>query len=172
MLRFIKIIVAVLGIAAIGLIGIYYEYPTETRKGIVDVLIYIHPDKVVLDNVLKSKADKLIEAASLEGIDVRIISTVRSMDKQAKLYAQGRTTKGSIITNAPPGMSYHNYGWAVDVCIYKNGKPDWRSKYWNRIGEIGVEQGLIWGGNWTRLVDKPHFQLSLLDIVKSKLEVY
>ena len=169
MLRFIRNIVAVLGIAAIGLVIIYHEYPVETRETAVDVLIYTHPGEVVLNDVLKSKADRLIDAAGLEGIDVRIISTVRSMDKQAKLYAQGRTTKGGIVTNAPPGMSYHNYGWAVDVCIYKDGKPDWSSKYWDRIGEIGIEQGLIWGGNWTRLVDKPHFQLSLLDIVKSKL---
>ena len=43
----------------------------------------------------------------------------------------GRITKGAIITNASPGLSFHNYGWAVDVCEYRNGKL-----YCNEIGEI------------------------------------
>jgi D-alanyl-D-alanine carboxypeptidase len=43
---------------------------------------------------------------------VRIVQSLRTFDEQAKLYAQGRTTTGPIVTNAKPGQSLHNYGVA------------------------------------------------------------
>jgi len=33
------------------------------------------------------------------------------------------------------------------------------------IGKLGKKQGLVWGGNWKTIVDKPHFQLSAKDIL-------
>jgi hypothetical protein len=30
---------------------------------------------------------------------------------------------------------------------------------------MGKKHGLVWGGDWKSLVDKPHFQLSLKDIM-------
>jgi peptidoglycan L-alanyl-D-glutamate endopeptidase CwlK len=27
------------------------------------------------------------------------------------------------------------------------------------VGVLGMELGLEWGGNWTSIVDQPHFQL-------------
>ena len=125
--------------------------PYATKNG-------VHP-------FLQKKVDLVIKDAKAKGVDLRVVQGFRSMDKQLKYYNQGRLTKDVIITNAPPGLSYHNYGWAVDVCEYKNGKPNWKSKNWNEIGDIGKRHGLVWGGDWKRLVDKPHLQLSISDII-------
>jgi hypothetical protein len=38
----------------------------------------------------------------------------RTMQRQAELWAIGRTTLGKIVTKARPGQSYHNYGLAFD----------------------------------------------------------
>ncbi|WP_281612862.1 M15 family metallopeptidase [Flammeovirga sp. SubArs3] len=118
----------------------------------------IHP-------LLEKKLNLLIEKSRKEGINIRLVRGFRDLDTQAKLYAQGRTAPGGIVTNAIPGLSYHNYGWAIDVCPVENGALNWNSKHWNRVGELGEECGLKWGGRWTRLVDKPHFQLKISDII-------
>jgi len=53
----------------------------------------------------------------------------------------------------------------VDVCEYMNGQPKWDSEHWQEIGTIGKKHGLVWGGDWKRLVDRPHFQLSRANII-------
>lgn len=49
-----------------------------------------------------------------QGIRVYIYEGLRSKQRQQELYNQGRTTVGSIVTNAMPGQSFHNYGFALD----------------------------------------------------------
>ena len=130
-----------------------------------------YDNKYGIHPYLLHKVNLALNEAKQKGIDLRVVSGFRDRKKQQALYSQGRTTKGPIVTNAPPGLSYHNYGWAVDVCEYRNGKPYWKSKHWNEIGAIGKKHGLVWGGDWTRLVDKPHLQLSLFDILKISLKI-
>ena len=43
-------------------------------------------------------------------------------DEQAKVYAQGRTAPGKIVTHAKPGHSNHNFGVAFDVGIFVGGQ--------------------------------------------------
>ena len=112
-----------------------------------------------LDSTLVAKAQQLKALAAKEGIDLAITAGHRSREEQARLYAQGRTTPGGIITYAKPGQSRHESGRAIDVVPLKEGKPDWRSTHWGRMGELGQQLGLEWGGTWKRLNDRPHFQL-------------
>ncbi len=49
------------------------------------------------------------------GLETEVESGLRSNERQAQLYAQGRTAPGPIVTYAQPGSSYHNYGAAVDL---------------------------------------------------------
>jgi len=93
-----------------------------------------------------------------------IVQSFRSSAEQARLYSQGRTTPGAIVTNARPGSSYHEYGLAFDVAILDgNGKPTWpnNAALWNTIGEYGEELGLTWGGRFTNLKDYGHFELHI-----------
>ena len=112
-----------------------------------------------LDPTLVAKAQQLKTLAAQEGIDLAITAGHRSREDQARLYAQGRTTPGGIITYAKPGTSRHESGRAIDVVPLKDGKPDWKSPHWRRLGELGQQLGLEWGGTWKRLNDRPHFQL-------------
>lgn len=92
------------------------------------------------------------------GYRLRVTYGYRSLEAQADLYAQGRTKPGSVVTNAKPGQSPHNYAAAIDVVfITKDGNVDWNGP-WAAIGAIGEELGLVWGGRFKGLVDKPHFE--------------
>lgn len=103
------------------------------------------------------------------GIDFIVTCTYRSSEEQNRLYAQGRTTPGAIVTWAKGGESNHNYvdgggqpsSHAFDIAIMKHGKIDWDIKNpdWKRAGVIGQRLGLVWGGSWAKKKDYPHFEL-------------
>jgi peptidoglycan L-alanyl-D-glutamate endopeptidase CwlK len=110
---------------------------------------------------LQSLAQKLIEQAKMQGINLIVTDTLRTKKQQEALYNQGRTTEGPIVTNAKPGTSLHEKGLAFDVAVLdKNGKPSWPNdtNLWNLIGKIGLSLGLEWGGNF-KSPDYPHFQI-------------
>lgn len=102
------------------------------------------------------------------GYNVKVVEGVRSMAKQASLYAKGRTAPGKIVTKAKAGDSHHNYNLAVDLClnspVLEGGKlthyPD-KHPVWNAIGKAAKELGLEWGGDWKQIVDRPHVQLPI-----------
>jgi LAS superfamily LD-carboxypeptidase LdcB len=95
-------------------------------------------------------------------IRIKVESGLRTFAEQQKLYDQGRTTPGSIVTNAKPGESYHNYGLAVDVVPLLGNGDNWNTSEatWQLVGQAGKDVKLEWGGNWTSFVDRPHFQLT------------
>ena len=114
----------------------------------------LHPEVAIL-------AARLIETAVAQGICVKVISGLRTYEEQNALYAQGRSKPGLIVTKAKGGYSIHNFGCAFDVGIFS---PDGKKYYgehahYRRVGEIGEELGLEWGGRW-KFVDEPHFQLT------------
>jgi len=151
-------------------IATYLIRPQLVSKGFMVITTTIfntkpYPTKNGVHPFLAKKIALVIKDARAKSIDLRVVQGFRTMATQQKYFNKGRSTKGGKITNAPPGFSYHNYGFAVDVCEYKNGKPYWKSKRWQEIGAIGKSHGLVWGGDWTRLVDRPHFQLSFSDIL-------
>lgn len=105
--------------------------------------------------------DTFLASCEAAGVDVLVTCTLRSNDEQAKLYAQGRTAPGHIVTNAPAGRSAHNFGLAIDVVPVVNGKPDWNGKdpVWQQIGQLGVAAGLQWAGTpGFPFPEEPHFQ--------------
>lgn len=116
---------------------------------------------------MRGQARQLLSMAAGRGIDLRVTSGLRTYEEQAALYAQGRTKPGNVVTNAPPGHSWHNFGLAFDVVPWEDGRLNWNTARWTEIGQMGKSLGLQWGGDWTGLVDKPHFQapqgLSLSD---------
>ena len=102
-----------------------------------------------------------ITEAKARGMSVAMHMGLRTIEEQDALYAKGRTTPGSIVTNAPGGLSWHNYGLAVDV-VFKDAKGNWTwadSCDWEGLGQVGKMFGFEWGGDWTRFPDLPHFQM-------------
>lgn len=96
-----------------------------------------------------------------EGLTFKVTSARRTFAEQTALYAKGRTAPGPRVTNARAGQSWHNFGTAYDLTLFSGKNPVWDSKHYDTAGRIGEELGLEWGGRWTRLVDRPHFQRRL-----------
>lgn len=109
------------------------------------------------------------------GFEVFISCTYRSKAEQDKVYAQGRTAPGKVVTQARGGQSPHNCtegqkpaARAFDVAVRYMGSNnllwDAQSPVWRRLVAIGDGLGLENGGrmlkkNGKPLGDWPHFQL-------------
>lgn len=126
-----------------------------------------HPDLVKV----------MMVAIELSDIDFTIVYGRRSIKEQQALYAQGRTTPGSIVTNCDGVIhkSKHNatlelyFGdkeaidhksEAVDIAAYVNGKISWKptelcyiAGVVDIVAKMLYKEGEIthkikWGGNW------------------------
>lgn len=140
-------------------------------------------DKVTLDRIenfhpdFKDKLKLQYETINNQlpkDVRLRFAYTLRTVQEQNELYAQGRTKPGKIITNAKGGQSIHNYGLAFDIVLLidkdKNGtfesiSYDMLKDYdgdkvaeWMEIVNYFKSQGWEWGGDWKKFKDAPHFQ--------------
>lgn len=109
------------------------------------------------------KARNFMTVVLAGGFDVRIISGTRSYAEQNALFNQGRFgNPGPIVTNAQGGESRHNFGIAWDIGIFDNGAYVTDAEPYDRVAEVGMLEGMEWGGHWTSFKDRPHYQLALL----------
>jgi len=110
------------------------------------------------------------------GYNVIITSTFRDENEQNALYAQGRTSPGSVVTNAKFGDSLHNYRVAIDFApVDAQGNIPWNDKkLFMKIADIGVSCGFEAGAYWTSFLDLPHLQYtagySLQDFKDNKVD--
>lgn len=108
------------------------------------------------------KTRQVIRELQVKGIYVGVAQGFRSYAEQEKLYAQGRTTPGAIVTHARGGQSNHNRGIAVDLFQYS---MDGTEAIFNtdanfqQIVQAMKRQGFSWGGDWVTFQDYPHFEL-------------
>lgn len=122
-----------------------------------------------LHPVLQAKCLAHQRACAAAGIPITVTFTYRSMETQARLYAQGRTTPGKRVTNAKAGQSFHNYRLAYDATPTALLKlPNWgdtpehqaeTDRIWALYGKLAKEQGCRWGGDW-KFKDRPHVEFS------------
>jgi len=120
----------------------------------------VHPDLV-----------RVVEKALSYGImDFSVVQGVRTQAEQDALYAQGRTTKGPVVTWTRKSnhlVQPDGYGHAVDLAPYDGGKINWDNagKFYElakimmrAASELGVK--IRWGGNFSESKrDLPHFEL-------------
>ncbi len=142
----------------------------ETGKGLfilpkpekIDVLKYVgevtdmqEPKQIrdtgFLHPVVQNKLREFVLKASAQKLDILIYETYRTDERQLWCFNTGASqikARGS-----------HGFCVAFDVVPLKNGNPQWNDEdSYQKLGSIGRSIGLEWGGNWTSLVDKPHFQ--------------
>lgn len=144
--------------------------------------------------------------AQRRGIDIRAFCTSRTPEEQARLWRQSRSgaeIRGKIaelrdqnagyladvldgvgpqygrhVTNAIPGLSWHQWREAVDFFWLVDGKACWstRTRIVTQIGlengyrvmaEEAVKLGLNPGGYWKRFKDWPHVQFRSLSVSKA-----
>ena len=143
---------------------------------------------------LRPKARLLIENCSRRGIEMRIYETLRSPFDQGKIWRQSRTRNevqskirefrnngadflafciesvgpqtGRHVTDAPPGLSWHQWGESFDAYWLVDGRAEWSTTRringlngYRVYAEEGQDLDLTAGGLWARLKDWPHIQL-------------
>jgi peptidoglycan LD-endopeptidase CwlK len=131
---------------------------------------------------VKERSNQLIQQSAAKGIVILITDDFRSAEDQDRLFEQGRTAEGNIVTHARGGESFHNFGLAIDFAIKtpsenviwdmqydgnQNGKSDW-----DEVVEMAKALGFEWGGDWAQFKDYPHLQmnfgLTLADLQNGK----
>lgn len=137
-----------------------------------------------LHPITREKAQKLIEEARKQGIELLIYCTYRSPEEQLVLHMQGRLKEygitvqqlnekrkqiglasisekeaSTVVTNAKPWQSFHQYGLAFDCVPVDAGKPNWNNTAaYQQVAKIADKLGLEWAGNWKTFKELPHFQ--------------
>ena len=114
-------------------------------------------------------------ALAKQGIAIRVAEGVRSYADSDADYAKGRTQPGHIVTNAPGGFSWHNFGMAVDCYPFLHGCTgdlDWNANdlHFHAMVEAMQAEDLDWGGEWHSIKDPPHFQLRELPVSPSQTD--
>lgn len=95
------------------------------------------------------------------GYNMAITESFRTVERQDWLYAQGRTRKGNIVTYATgkEKESYHMWGLAIDIHHNVKGH-EYDADWFEKSAKIFKKYGFEWGGDFTKFVDRPHFQMT------------
>lgn len=132
-----------------------------------DKLAGVHPRLI-------TKAHLIQQAMTALGFPMIVTDGVRTVEQQQALYAQGRNPQGmvidrsKIVTNDDGVTHKSNHqlhadglGHAVDMAFLDaDGRPTWaESMPWACYGACAKALGLVWGGDWGTLVDRPHIEL-------------
>jgi peptidoglycan L-alanyl-D-glutamate endopeptidase CwlK len=137
--------------------------PTESKINLTDSLpTELHP-------LVEERSNQLIQQAADKGIVIVITDGFRSSEDQDRLYENGRTAEGDIVTHAKGGESYHNFGLAIDFALKTpSGNVIWDMQYdrnengqsdWTEVVKMAKALGFDWGGDWTNFKDYPHLQM-------------
>jgi len=133
----------------------------------------IRIDRTKLHPWLNYKLTLLLKQCAKKGIYLIITQGFRSKAEQDALYAQGRTKKGKIVTNAKGSdySSQHQWGIAFDIAI-NDSKLLYNEATIRKVAKIAKSNkvGLAWGGDWVSPVDTPHFYLDKWGDTPSKLK--
>jgi peptidoglycan LD-endopeptidase CwlK len=118
-----------------------------------------------LDQRIQQPCRALLQRGYDAGLDARVISGLRNPAEQTKLWNQGRSTPGRIVTYARAGYSWHNFGLSFDLGIFTpdGAYIDSNDTALQWLGPIGERLGLAWAGRW-KSPDFPHFQLASLPV--------
>ena len=118
------------------------------------------------------------------GIQLRISEGYRTGKTQNSYFAQGRTQEQLDVvglndvtarpdlkknTNAIAGLSYHNYGRALDAYFMENGKMNVNKQMTSDVANIAIKEGFKWGASFK---DYPHFEMSLGQSIRELYKTY
>ena len=151
-------------------------------------------DLSVLLPAFRIRVEDLVSACLTRGVAMRPYMGMRDPMEQARLWRQSRAREeielkiselrsggapflarcieaagdqnGARVTNAIPGLSWHQWGEAVDSFWLVDGRAEWSTT--RKVGGLNGYQvyaeeasklGLDAGGLWRRFKDWPHVQL-------------
>ncbi|CAN5395361.1 hypothetical protein BH10PSE3_BH10PSE3_36880 [soil metagenome] len=146
-----------------------------------------------LDGGFKTKLQKTLNTCAQRGVIMTPYFGIRTPQEQGKLWRQSRTSadiqakladlraagahfladcidhagpqNGPNVTGAIPGLSWHQWGEAMDCFWRLDDKAEWSTTRggaangYRIYAAVAVETGLTAGGLWSSLKDWPHVQL-------------
>jgi len=118
-------------------------------------------DLSLLHPIVRDAVIKVEKSLNDESVPFKIFEAFRFPERQADLFAQGRTKSGEVVTYAQPWYSYHQYGLAVDFVLFEDGEWSWdndtaeKNEWWKRMHELGKKYGLS-----PLDFETPHLQIS------------
>ncbi|MEO9296643.1 M15 family metallopeptidase [Devosia alba] len=147
-----------------------------------------------LDPAFRSKMEDLLGNLVAVGVDMRPYYGLRTLEAQAKLWRQSRAIQeitaaikklasakanflasvldgvgpqhGPHVTNALPGLSWHQWGEALDCFWSLNGSAEWSASTkadgingYRIYASFAKDMGLDAGGFWHSFKDWPHVQM-------------
>jgi peptidoglycan L-alanyl-D-glutamate endopeptidase CwlK len=123
----------------------------------------------ILDTCDKRLKHLALEAIKESPYQFIITCGYRTEKEQQKLYAQGRTLPGKIVTRIDGVIqkSMHNF-WparAFDIAVMIDNKITWDTQFYKIVAEhikkvadkLGIK--INWGGDWSEFKDYPHFEI-------------
>lgn len=136
----------------------------------IDRLNQLHP--LIRQNALDAYAEAVRETP--ENVHPLITETYRSFAESDRLYAQGRTTPGHIVTKSKGGRSYHNFHLAADFALIVDGEISWIvNDNWMKVVDAFIKRGFTWGGNFEGdFKDYPHLECRLGHDWRELLELH
>jgi hypothetical protein len=147
-----------------------------------------------LELAMRERLAELLGHCAEGGVEMRAYMALRTPLEQAKLWRQSRALEeilakiaelrrqgarylarcldaagpqnGPHVTDAPPGLSWHQWGEAVDCFWVVDRKAEWSTRRlvnrlngYQRYASDAAGLGLTAGGHWPRFKDWPHVQL-------------
>lgn len=107
----------------------------------------------------------------------KAVSGTRTYAEQEALHLIGRhgIPGEATVTNAKGGESNHNFGIAIDIAIWTDGRLITADPLYQDAGEYVLSQldGIEWGGRWKK-PDYPHYQLATgltIDETRRRFEI-
>ena len=111
-------------------------------------------DLDALHPYFRDQVATLIALCKAKGIELAVVESYRTHSKQNEYKSMGKN-----YTRSGGGKSKHQYGLAVDVVPMIDSVAQWENtKLWRKVGVIGEQLGLRWGGRWRSLYDPGHFE--------------
>lgn len=107
-----------------------------------------------------------LKKAKDAGHALTFFETYRPASRQDLLFAQGRNMPGQIVTNARGWTSWHQYGLAADIALFKDGKWSWEFDP-EVISKFFDPAKVKWGGP----TDGPHYQWAKLPTLATARKV-
>ncbi|KMW57248.1 hypothetical protein AIOL_002209 [Candidatus Rhodobacter oscarellae] len=117
---------------------------------------------------------QIVKGMQEAGYPSRVVFGRRTAERQAKLYAKGRTAPGRKVTRAGPWESAHQFDDAVDIC-HKSKGWDVSKDYWETLASVVRIVGEVFDvqlehGHYWRFKDSAHIELNDWKANRARLE--
>lgn len=120
-----------------------------------NLVLKVNSNLNLLAPIVRQKALAAITECRQAGLDVEIFEGWRSPERQAMLFAKGRSNAEKRVTNASEFMSLHQYGLACDIVFIVNDQPSWDGDF-KALEPIFMKQGFDRPPSF----EKAHYQIS------------